>query len=116
MSKSSFLLLVDIFVILMLCISLCHGAVDDDRKVYIAYLGSAPDRDYIATSQHSTMLQALSTHSLRSGAIHEDRKTTIFKNVYMELVYIAYLGPLPDGDYIASSHLSNMLQALSKHR
>ncbi|KAB2068015.1 hypothetical protein ES319_A08G001400v1 [Gossypium barbadense] len=63
MSKSSFLLLLDIFVILMLCISLCHGAVDDDRKVYIAYLGSAPDRDYIATSQHSTMLQALSTHS-----------------------------------------------------
>nr|KJB21574.1 hypothetical protein B456_004G001900 [Gossypium raimondii] len=63
MAKSSFLLLVDIFVILMLCISLCHGAVDDDRKVYIAYLGSAPDRDYIATSQHSTMLQALSTHS-----------------------------------------------------
>ncbi|KAG8484769.1 hypothetical protein CXB51_021286 [Gossypium anomalum] len=63
MAKSSFLLLVDIFVILMLCISLCHGAVDDDRKVYIAYMGSAPDRDYIATSQHSTMLQALSTHS-----------------------------------------------------
>ncbi|MBA0644838.1 hypothetical protein Goklo_013016, partial [Gossypium klotzschianum] len=30
-------------------------------------------------------------------------------------VYIAYLGPLPDGDYIASSHHSNMLQALSKH-
>ncbi|KAG4132073.1 hypothetical protein ERO13_D08G009401v2 [Gossypium hirsutum] len=30
-------------------------------------------------------------------------------------VYIAYLRPLPDGDYIASSHHSNMLQALSKH-
>ncbi|XP_052490455.1 subtilisin-like protease SBT4.4 [Gossypium raimondii] len=33
----------------------------------------------------------------------------------MMQVYIAYLGPLPDGDYIASSHHSNMLQALSKH-
>ncbi|TYH04396.1 hypothetical protein ES288_A08G002900v1 [Gossypium darwinii] len=30
-------------------------------------------------------------------------------------VYIAYLGSLPDGDYIASSHHCNMLQALSKH-
>ncbi|KAL1155125.1 hypothetical protein V6Z11_A08G002900 [Gossypium hirsutum] len=30
-------------------------------------------------------------------------------------VYIAYLGSLPDGDYIASSHHSNILQALSKH-
>nr|KJB21605.1 hypothetical protein B456_004G002500 [Gossypium raimondii] len=30
-------------------------------------------------------------------------------------VYIAYLGSLPDGDYIASSHHCNMLSALSKH-
>ncbi|XP_012472763.1 subtilisin-like protease SBT4.4 [Gossypium raimondii] len=63
MAMSSFLLFVDITVILMLCISLCHGAVEDDRKVYIAYLGAAPDREDIATSQHSAMLQSLSTLS-----------------------------------------------------
>ncbi|TYI12650.1 hypothetical protein ES332_A08G002600v1 [Gossypium tomentosum] len=32
MAMSSFLLVVDITVILMLCISHCHGAVEDDRK------------------------------------------------------------------------------------
>ncbi|KAG4185748.1 hypothetical protein ERO13_A08G000113v2 [Gossypium hirsutum] len=33
MAMSSFLLVVDITVILMLCISHCHGAVEDDRKM-----------------------------------------------------------------------------------
>lgn len=61
MAMSSFLLVVDITVILMLCISHCHGAVEDDRKVYIAYLGAAPEREDIASSQHSAMLQSLST-------------------------------------------------------
>ncbi|MFQ6658332.1 hypothetical protein Gotur_027646 [Gossypium turneri] len=32
-------------------------------QVYIAYLGAAPDREDIATSQHSAMLQSLSTLS-----------------------------------------------------
>ncbi|PPR97570.1 hypothetical protein GOBAR_AA23073 [Gossypium barbadense] len=55
MAMSSFLLVVDITVILMLCISHCHGAVEDDRKVYIAYLGAAPEREDIASSQHSAI-------------------------------------------------------------
>ncbi|KAB2015129.1 hypothetical protein ES319_D08G002100v1 [Gossypium barbadense] len=63
MAMSNFLLFVDITVILMLSISHCHGAVEDDRKVYIAYLGAAPDREDIASSQHSAMLQSLSALS-----------------------------------------------------
>ncbi|TYI12649.1 hypothetical protein ES332_A08G002500v1 [Gossypium tomentosum] len=63
MTKSSFLAFLDIFVNLIVCISLCSGAVQEDRKVYIAYLGSLPDGDYIASSHHCNMLQALSKHS-----------------------------------------------------
>ncbi|TYH56225.1 hypothetical protein ES332_D08G002600v1 [Gossypium tomentosum] len=63
MTKSSFLVFLDIFVNLMVCISLCSGAVQEDRKVYIAYLGSLPDGDYIASSHHCNMLSALSKHS-----------------------------------------------------
>ncbi|GMI78097.1 hypothetical protein like AT3G46850 [Hibiscus trionum] len=59
MRKSSFLLFLHISVILMLGISLSSGAVEEDRKVYIAYLGSLPDGDYSPSSHHSSMLQAL---------------------------------------------------------
>ncbi|GMJ07541.1 hypothetical protein like AT3G46850 [Hibiscus trionum] len=59
MRKSSFLLILHISVILMLCISLPSGAVEEDRKVYIAYLGSLPEGDYIPSSHHFSMLQSL---------------------------------------------------------
>ncbi|KAL4295850.1 hypothetical protein GQ457_12G024210 [Hibiscus cannabinus] len=58
--------------------------------------------------------------SLSSGAIEEDRKASrfFFFCVSSEflIVYIAYLGSLPDGDYTPSSHHFSMLQALLKKR
>ncbi|KAE8697436.1 putative Subtilisin serine endopeptidase family protein [Hibiscus syriacus] len=59
MRKSSFLLFLHISVILMLCMSLSSGAVEEDRKVYIAYLGSLPDGDYSPSSHHFSILQSL---------------------------------------------------------
>ncbi|KAL4383559.1 hypothetical protein GQ457_15G028850 [Hibiscus cannabinus] len=43
----------------MICISFSSAAVEEDRKIYIAYLGSLPDGDYIPTSHHFSLLQAL---------------------------------------------------------
>ncbi|KAK8544376.1 hypothetical protein V6N13_056158 [Hibiscus sabdariffa] len=59
MTNSSFLLFLHISAILMLCISISSTSVEEDRKIYIAYLGSLPDGDYIPTSHHFTLLQAL---------------------------------------------------------
>ncbi|XP_039042753.1 subtilisin-like protease SBT4.6 [Hibiscus syriacus] len=59
MRKSSFLLSLHISVILMLCMSLSSGAVEQDRKVYIAYMGSLPEGDYSPSSHHFNMLQSL---------------------------------------------------------
>ncbi|XP_022753600.1 subtilisin-like protease SBT4.3 [Durio zibethinus] len=59
MEKSGFLLLVGIYVIFMLSLSLSSGAVEEDRKVYIAYLGSLPGGEYFPSSHHSSMLQAV---------------------------------------------------------
>ncbi|KAL4384682.1 hypothetical protein GQ457_15G028710 [Hibiscus cannabinus] len=61
MTNSSSLLFLHISAILMLCISFSSAAVEEDRKasIYIAYLGSLPDGDYIPTSHHFSLLQAL---------------------------------------------------------
>ncbi|GMJ00869.1 hypothetical protein like AT5G59100 [Hibiscus trionum] len=59
MTNSSFVLFLHISAILMLCISFSSAAVEEHRKTYIAYLGSLPDRDYIPTSHHFSLLQAL---------------------------------------------------------
>ncbi|XVF68657.1 hypothetical protein PTKIN_Ptkin11bG0019000 [Pterospermum kingtungense] len=61
MAKSGFLLF--LAVILMLSMNLSSGSVEDDRKVYIAYLGSLPEGEYFTSSHHSSMLQAISTQS-----------------------------------------------------
>ncbi|GMJ00870.1 hypothetical protein like AT5G59100 [Hibiscus trionum] len=59
MTNSSFLLFLHISANLMLCISFSSAAFEEDRKIYIAYLGSLPDGDYTPTSHHFSLLQAL---------------------------------------------------------
>ncbi|GMJ00874.1 hypothetical protein like AT5G59100 [Hibiscus trionum] len=59
MTNSGFLLFLHISVIFMLCISFSSAAVEEHRKIYIAYLGSLPDGDYVPTSHHFSLLQAL---------------------------------------------------------
>ncbi|GMJ00872.1 hypothetical protein like AT3G46850 [Hibiscus trionum] len=59
MTNSSFVLFLHISAILMLCISFSSAAVEEDRKTYIAYMGSLPGGDYIPTSHHFSLLQAL---------------------------------------------------------
>ncbi|KAK8544363.1 hypothetical protein V6N13_056145 [Hibiscus sabdariffa] len=59
MTNSSYLLFLHISVILMICISFSSASVEEDRKIYIAYLGSLPDGDYFPTSHHFSLLQAL---------------------------------------------------------
>ncbi|XVE79675.1 hypothetical protein DITRI_Ditri14bG0077200 [Diplodiscus trichospermus] len=59
MAESGFLLFLGISVILMLSMSLPSRAVDEDRKVYIAYMGSLPQGEYFPSSHHSNMLQGI---------------------------------------------------------
>ncbi|XVF20153.1 hypothetical protein REPUB_Repub11eG0173700 [Reevesia pubescens] len=48
-----------ISMILMLSMRLSSCAEEEDRKVYIAYLGSLPEGEYFPSSHHSSMLQAI---------------------------------------------------------
>ncbi|EOY34210.1 Subtilase family protein, putative isoform 1 [Theobroma cacao] len=59
MAKSVFEMFLGLSFVLMLSMSLSPGATDEDRKVYIAYLGSLPERDYSPSSHHFSMLQAV---------------------------------------------------------
>ncbi|GMJ00871.1 hypothetical protein like AT3G46840 [Hibiscus trionum] len=59
MTNSSFLLFLHISAFLIFCISFSSAAFEEDRKIYIAYLGSLPDGDYTPTSHHFSLLQAL---------------------------------------------------------
>ncbi|KAK6271906.1 hypothetical protein POUND7_008989 [Theobroma cacao] len=59
MAKPGFLSFLAISLILMLSMILSSGAAEEDRKVYIVYLGSLPEGEYFPSSHHSSMLQAV---------------------------------------------------------
>ncbi|XVF78148.1 hypothetical protein PTKIN_Ptkin14bG0105900 [Pterospermum kingtungense] len=68
MAINRFLLLLDISLIVMLCLSLSFIAANIDRKasiifVYIVYMGSLPEEDYSPTSNHLNILQQVINES-----------------------------------------------------
>ncbi|XP_022731895.1 subtilisin-like protease SBT4.3 isoform X2 [Durio zibethinus] len=57
MANYRFLLFLDIFLILMVGMSLSIIATNNDRKAYIVYMGSLPVGEYLPTSNHRSILQ-----------------------------------------------------------
>ncbi|KAK8615276.1 hypothetical protein V6N13_069053 [Hibiscus sabdariffa] len=88
------MLFLHISAILILCISFSSATVEEDRKASVFLLHLYLSDEFLYR--------------------FSDRLLTMFVRSAMMQIYIAYLGSLPDGNYIPTTHHFSLLQALFK--